>query len=502
MLRKNKDWRTNILDLINIFNEYRNGNKTVIDKLFTSKDRFNRKGGYIGTNVVILDIGLDNLANSIYYHYQKKAKFTQKNGSISKFSESPYLGTENDVKMEMFIVLREIFDDTCFDPKTSEKIYKEVKNRLQRRLGKIIGKSAFAFSENVVNGNGEEISLLDVVESYGLLSCEPPFIGNELDKNDFKHRHEIAEILNVLKKHDIKTLIRANAHAQMNFIDFLKKNYHLVYLSKEQSVRYPLEKELLKKYCQKYGDISQQRFSAMLRQLFDLLCSCTVTINNNVVTRETYLNYCYFSGKMDYINLTSEETNRLLVLGNRLTDYIPCTIKDDTYFNEVSKTDVMEICRKNKALIKMINDKENLSIEGYTDVLCAVGIMLRDYCRGKVTYQLDRFLLDYSVYRFDISTDKLLNLCMGILPVDKYWRMVKTDNEFSLRTYKKCDDNYFASFTGRNDKVDFESVKCIQVGLGKFFVSDMNKMIYCCSALKELSFTRRVGNKNFGLLAS
>lgn len=493
------------MDLLNIFNEYRNGNKKALDEVFAFKDGFKHRGSrssYSEAYIIVNDPILNALAEKIYCHYKSKAKFTKKKNGISKFSESPYLGTENDVKMEMFVVLRELFDDMNFNPKNSKEIGEVVKYRLQRRLGKIIGKSAFAFSENIVNDDGEKVSLLDVVESYGLLPCESLFIGDELDKDDFKHRYEIAEILNVLEKHDIKTLIQGNAFAQMNFVDFLRKNYHLIYDVKEQSMRYPAEKELLAKYCQEYGNISQQRFSAMLRQLFDLLCSCTVSINNNIVTRETYLNYCYFSGKMDYVNLTSEKTNRLLVLGNRLTDYIPCTIKDDTYFNEIAKTDVMETCQKNKALIKAIRDKENLSVEEYADVLCAVGFMLRDYCKEKVTYQLDRLLLDYNGYEFDISTDNLLNLCMGVLPVDKYWRMVKTDNGFSLRTYKKCEDDYFTSFTGRNGRVDFESVRCVRVGLAKFFISDSDNMIYCCSVSTELSFTRRVGNKNFGLLAS
>lgn len=490
------------MDLINIFNEYRNGNKKVFEELFTSKDRFNRKGGYIGTNVVILDIGLDNLANSIYYHYQKKAKFTQKNGSISKFSETPYLGTRNDVKMEMFIVLREIFDDTCFDPKTSEKIYKEVKNRLQRRLGKIIGKSAFAFSENVVNGNGEEISLLDVVESYGLLSCEPPFIGNELDKNDFKHRHEIAEILNVLKKHDIKTLIQVNAYAQLDFVDFLKENYHLVYGAKEQPMRYPSEKELFTQYCQMYGDISQQRFSAMLRQIFNLLCDVTTTINNNFVSREMYLNDCYCSEKMNFLSLTSGKTNKLLKLGNKLTDYIPLKTYGDTFFNKITRSDVKEICLKNKALILAINNRENLSIEEYTDVLCAVRFMIRDYCKAKVKYQLQKFMSDYNGYTFDIALDKLCDLCMGILPINTYWHIFKLNTGFSLRAFNKCEDGYFKPFTRRGSRADFTDIKCVQIGLSKFFISDSNKAIYCRAVDKELPFVRRVENKNFGLLAS
>lgn len=93
------------MDLINIFNEYRNGNKTVIDKLFTSKDNFNRKGGYTGTDVIITDTGLDLLAYRIYEHYRKKAKFIPKHDGIAKYSEQPYFGTLNDVKMEIYIVL-------------------------------------------------------------------------------------------------------------------------------------------------------------------------------------------------------------------------------------------------------------------------------------------------------------------------------------------------------------------------------------------------------------
>lgn len=493
------------MDLFNIFNEYRNGNKKALDKMFTFKDGFKHRGSrssYSETQIIINNQILNALAEKIYHHYKSKTKFTKKKSGISKFSESPYLGTENDVKMEMFVVLRELFDDMNFNPKSSKEIGEVVKYRLQRRLGKIIGKSAFAFSENIVNGDGEKVSLLDVVESYGLLPCESPFIGDELDKDDFKHRYEIAEILNVLEKHDIKTLIQGNAVAQMSFIDFLRKNYHLIYDVKEWSMRYPTEKELLEKYCQEYGSVSQQRFSAILRQLFNLLCDFTTIINNNFVSREMYLNDCYCQGKMDYISLTSARTNKLLSLGNQFANYVPYIVKDDTYFDVIVEADVMEICQKNRILLKAIKDRNNLTLEEYADVLIAVSFMINDYCNEKVTYQLERFFNDHTEYSYDFDVNKIHDLCMGVLPVNKYWRMIKTDKGFSLRTFKICDDGYFTLFTGRNGKVDFTDVKCIQVGLCNFFVSDVDKMIYCCSVSKELSFTRRVGNKNLGLLAS
>lgn len=493
------------MDLINIFNEYRNGNKKALDEIVTFKNGFKHRGSrssYSEADIIVNDPILNALAEKIYRHYKSKAKFTKKKNGISKFSESPYFGTENDVKMEMFIVLRELFDDMNFNPKNSRKIGEAVKYRLQKRLGKFIGKSVYALSENTANGYDEEFSLLDVVESYGLLSCESPFIGDELDKDDFKHRYEIAEILNVLEKHDIRNLIQNNAVAQLNFIDFLRKNYHLVYDTKEQSMRYPAEKKLLVKYCQEHGDISQQRFSAILRQLFNLLCDFTTTINNNFVSREMYLNDCYCQGKMDYISLTSARTNKLLSLGNQLANYVPYIVKDDTYFNVIVEADVMEICQKNRTLLKAIKDRNNLTLEEYADVLIAVSFMINDYCDKKVTYQLERFFNSHTEYSYDFDVNKIHDLCMGVLPINRYWRMIKTDNGFSLRLFKKCDDGYFTSFTGRNSKVDFKDVKCVQIGLCKFFVSDTDKTIYCCSALTELSFTRRVGNKNFGLLAS
>lgn len=488
------------MNLFSTFNEYRNGNKKAIDDLFTFEDGF--KHSYSEAHIILNDPILDALANKIFYHYKTKGKFTKKKNGISKFSEMPYFGTENDVKMEMFIVLKELFSDKNFNPKNSKEVGEVVKYRLQKRLGKIIGKSAYALSENFVNAYGEEISLLDIAENYGLLSYESPFIGNELDENNLKHRHEIAEILNVLNKYGIKSLIQGNAFAQMNFVDFLRENYHLIYDVKEQSMRYPAEKELLEKYCQIYGNVSQQRFSAMLRQLFNLLCSCTVTVNEKITTREVYLNYCEYPGKMNFVDLTSEKTNKMLKLGNELDDYTPLKVYEDAYFNEINNSEVMEICRKNKALIKAIRDKKNLSIEEYSDVLCAVGIMLRDYCKEKVTYQLQRFMFDYDGYTFDINTDKLLNLCMGALPINRYWHIFKSNTGFSLRTFKKCEDGYFKTFTGHGAKVDFVDIKCIRVGFCKFFISDSNKAVYCRAVDRELPFARRVENKIFGLLAA
>lgn len=437
------------MDLIEILGEYRNGNRIEFDKLFTSEDNFNRKGGYTGTDVIINDSGLDLLAYRIFEHYKKRAKFSPKKDGIAKYSEQPYFGTLNDVKMEMYIVLKELFDDKDFIPKDLGEIYKNVKNKLQRRLGKAIEKSASALSENYVTADGDVISLFDIIENCGYLTCESPFIGNELDKNDFRHRFEIMEILNILRKYSIQDLLQGNATAQKNFVDFLNENYKIVYDHREQCVRYPTEKELLTKYCQIHGNVSQQRYSKMLRQLFDLLCSCTMGVNNYVVTRETYLNNCCYNGKMNFVGLTTEKTNRLLRLGNKLTNYIPLKVYGDTFFNEISNSDVKEICLKNKALISAINNKENLSAEEYADVLCSVRFMLRNYCKIKVEYQLERFLSDYNGYIFEVDTNKLCDLCTGVLPVSTYWHIGKSNKGFSLRRFKRCDDGYFKAFTGR-----------------------------------------------------
>ena len=117
------------MDLIEILGEYRNGNRIEFDKLFTSEDNFNRKGGYTGTDVIINDSGLDLLAYRIFEHYKKRAKFSPKKDGIAKYSEQPYFGTLNDVKMEMYIVLKELFDDKDFIPKDLGEIYKNVKNK-------------------------------------------------------------------------------------------------------------------------------------------------------------------------------------------------------------------------------------------------------------------------------------------------------------------------------------------------------------------------------------
>ena len=408
----------------------------------------------------------------------------------NKYSDAIYCGTLEDLKKTSIVILHQIFKDKSFNPQTSAEIYQTLTYKLKLFLGKSIGTSIHYNSDIFVNSDDEEDSYYSLIKN----PCKAGFI----DEEDVKCEYigEIRELMGILKDYDIKELCSPNATTQRNVIELLQKCYNYKYYFKEDDSRFPKDFELISMYQLKYNEeISQQRFSAVLDEIFQLLCDCTIDLKGTSLTRNQYHNKEQHGDIYNkFIRQTTYKTNRLIVMANKLINYMPETVQNDTYYNRISDDDILEICSKNKSLIANIKDKQNLTLDNYADTLNAIGYMLFDYCKQKVTYFYDRFMEQYKDYDFD--TDNVFNIVMGGQANHKFdlWNVKSKSDGYSLMGFK-TKNNSVVAFNGATGNIKFEQVYCVQIGNALLFVSDDEKKIYCRSADKELFFIKEIKHK-------
>lgn len=191
--------------------------------------------------------------------------------------------------------------------------------------------------------------------------------------------------------------------------------------------------------------------------------------------------------------ITSNQTNSLILLANRLIDYVPQKVEDDIYYDLISNDIIHEICYENKALMANIRNKKQLQLEDYQDTLNAVGYMLFDYCRDKVTVYYNKFMQEYSDYEFD---NNVLDVILGKETQQKFdlWNLKHKSDGFHLLGFKYKDNNIVA-FNGSCGDIKIEQVFCVQIGNAKLFISDCDKKVYCRSADKELFYIKEIKHK-------
>lgn len=191
--------------------------------------------------------------------------------------------------------------------------------------------------------------------------------------------------------------------------------------------------------------------------------------------------------------ITSNQTNSLILLANRLIDYVPQKVEDDNYYDLISNDIILEICYENKALMANIRNKKQLQLEDYQDTLNAVGYMLFDYCKDKATVYYNKFMQEYSDYTFD---NNVLDVILGKETQQKFdlWNLKHKSDGFHLLGFKYKDNNIVA-FNGSCGDIKIEQVFCVQIGNAKLFISDCDKKVYCRSADKELFYIKEIKHK-------
>ena len=490
-----------IAELIEIFQEYRNGNKKIFDTLYKDEVEYtygnkqdddtefeeNDDGRkYKRSHFKLTDINLERIIINRY------SEFTEFGIDIehNKYSDSIYCGAIEDLKKTAIAILHQMFKDKSFNPQTSSEIYQTLTYKLKLFLGKSIGTSVHYNSDVCVDSDGEEDSYYSLIKN----PCKSGFIDEEEIESDYIG--EIRELMGILKDYNISELCSPNATTQRNVIELLQKYYNYKYYFKEDDSRFPKDFELISMYQLRYNEeLSQQRYSAVLDEIFSLLSDCTVDLKGTSLTRNQYRNKEQHGDIHNkFIRQTTYKTNRLIVMANKLINYVPETVQDDTYYNHISDDNIFEICSKNKALIANIQDKQKLSLDDYADTLNAIGYMLFDYCKQKVTYFYDRFMEQYKDYEFD--TDNVFNVIMGGKANLKFdlWNIKSKSDGYSLLGFKTKNDSIVA-FNGATGNIKIERVVCVQIGNALLFVSEDDKRIYCRSADKELFFIKEIKHK-------
>lgn len=292
------------MELIDIFNKYKNGDKSAFDTLFETEIEKDKLGGYIQSNLIIRDEELLFITNKIYRYYSMPYKFAKKNRDKQtndfkenksakekrykiynepppKFCEQVYCGSLNDLMGDAVLILCKMFDDKSFVPQTSGEIYIEFYYRLLKCAGENIKTSAYTFSENIIceNCDGEELSLFDLVavkKNNNNMSC--------------KYHGVFEEIADIISRYDIKTLLKGDAFVQRNIVDLIKKYYKPTYNPTLDMNTYPRQKEMLAYYKYEYGEsIEQSAYSAALENILKAICQCTINLKGKTIRRADFI---------------------------------------------------------------------------------------------------------------------------------------------------------------------------------------------------------------------
>ena len=103
---------------------------------------------------------------------------------------------------------------------------------------------------------------------------------------------------------------------------------------------------------------------------------------------------------MKYINYNSQNNDKLCLQANKMIDYSPKNVRNDRYYKMISRAKFMEICCKNKQIIRSINNKSKLDLEEYTDLIQGIGIMIKDYCKNIFLEKFEQILFKYNFIFF------------------------------------------------------------------------------------------------------
>lgn len=267
------------MELINIFNKYRDGDKTVFDTLFESTVKRNqyKLDDYIESELVILDAELECILKKLYKYYKMPCKFSR-GSDCPKFHEQIYSGSFEDLKADAIMILYKLFNDKDFNPQTSGEIYQRLEYDLKKFLDSTIETSAYGISENI-SYEDKNISLFDLIPAK-----------NNKSRISSKYHGVFEEIANVVGNYNVKLLLKGDAFVQRNVVDLIKKYYKPTYNTKLDMNTYPRQKDMLAYYAYEYGEtIEQSAYSAALEGIMKAICQCTVSLKGKPVKRNDFI---------------------------------------------------------------------------------------------------------------------------------------------------------------------------------------------------------------------
>lgn len=235
----------------------------------------------IRVNFIINDVAINKIISSRYNVFSKP--YISNNKKCAKYNEQVYNGTKEDLGIETILILYQMFKDEKFNPTSSTEIYGELSKRLFDVLNADIAVSAYAFGETIKNQKGEIVDIYHIPQRAYVSSKTKPC-----------YRKEFKEIMQRLHDKNIKDLTRPNAKAQRNIIDLIMNHYKEEYDDETMIYDFPSEKKMIDLYNEIYKDdgvISQPRYSAILSEIFELMCGMSTALDGiGKVTREQYYN--------------------------------------------------------------------------------------------------------------------------------------------------------------------------------------------------------------------
>lgn len=269
------------IELIEVLQEYRNGNKDILNTLYSDKVKYCYCDGmkiYDSGQFLIIDEGIARIINTTYRLFTKYGAYKKQ----GKYYEQVYCGTKADFQKDTIMILLEIFNDITITPATSSELYGLLKYKLKKFMNNKIKISAYSISDVFTDNDNEECSY------YNFISQMPDF---DFSQKNEGYIGEMKELMDILRAYDIKDLCSSNATAQKDIIDLLKNNYKYRYYPQKDCCELPKDFEMISMYQLRYGkEMSQQQYSAVLDELFKILCDCTSDLKGVKITRKQYCN--------------------------------------------------------------------------------------------------------------------------------------------------------------------------------------------------------------------
>lgn len=419
--------------------------------------------------IKIHDKGLFHLINGVYKTFKTPFK-TRYKKCIAVYS-----GDLEDMKALFIMELQRLFDDSKFMPSEESAIFKKLKYNVVKHLNNELENEPVTKGLYIRGVDGEIFEIT-------------PGSVNPFEKSPGAGYSGInKKILRVIKNVDITKLCQKNSFVQLNIANLIKKYYF------EEDGKLPSLNTMLSYYKKEYCcEITASEYSRALNNLFKLICNNVTELKGSDINRRDYISSSHVNQKIEYCYNT-DKTLKLIKIVNELEGYIPESVTGDEFYRIVKTDSIKQICYKNKAVIKYIDDLDNLSLDDYTDLLEAVYYMLRDYCREKIDYQLKAFINKYKNYTIDTNIYDILQMAMGKPKDNKFWSVVHKKNGIHIMRFNKTDGNIYTALKGKSEIIVSMIKRICRIGNCKFIVAD-NGNIYCRSADKELINLKRIKN--------
>lgn len=265
------------MDLLDIFYQYRNGDKNVINLLFiTGIEETMYFKEYVGSCSKIRDEKLDNIVKSIYYTYIKPYKYP-KGSKCPKYCEQIYTGSLDDMRSDAMMIFIQMTKDKNFNPKTDGQIYSELEYRLKEFLGSVVETSVYSPTETEYTDG--EFDLVNLIANK-----------TRKDKPTGDYFGVFQEIFDIISNFDVKCLLRDDAKTQRNIVDLIRKFYIPTYDEKLGVCVYPRQKDMISYYQREYGEtISQSQYSNSLEMILKSICQCVTSLKGKPVRRSWFI---------------------------------------------------------------------------------------------------------------------------------------------------------------------------------------------------------------------